>query len=140
MTMDARFSRQRVGDAVVPMAFSFEVDPLGPEHEVTVIEWSGAALNSLYTLKETFSRMEPNRSLPVRSLRIRISMRDLGILRLARDLGINERCPTIAWTDTNPDDASERLYDALIGWVVNELSRSDDSSLTGILQRLSGWL
>ena len=118
------------------MAFSFEVDPLGPEHEVTVIEWSGSALNSLYTLKEKISRMEPNRRLPVRSLRVRISMSDVGILRLARDLGINERYPTIAWTDTNPDDASERLHDALIGWVVNELSRSDDSSLTEILQRL----
>ena len=121
MTTEARFSRQRVGDTVVPMAFSFEVDPLGPEHEVTVIEWSGTALNLLYTLKEHFSQKEPHRSLPVRSLRVRISMNDVGILRLARDLGINRRYPTIAWTDTNPDDASKCLHDALVGWIVNEL-------------------
>ena len=135
MTTEARFSRQRVGDTVVPLAFSFEADPLGPEHEVTVLEWSGAALNLLSTLKECFSRKEPNRGLPVRSLRIRISMNDVGILRLAWDLGINRRYPTIAWTDTNPDDASKCLHDALVGWIVNELSRSDDSSLTEILER-----
>ena len=133
-----RFKRRRIERGTVPLALSFEVDPAGPEHEVTTISWSEAALTSLQALDTHFREMKPKRSLPVRSLRMRLSINDPEILRLDQGLGRFGRAPTAIWTATTPEQAGSLARDAVVGWVVNDLSRSGDSIPNATLDQLRG--
>ena len=138
MTMAAveRFTRQRTELGTVPLALSFGVDLDGPEHDVTTIAWSEAALTLLEDLDESLRGIEPRRSLPVTSLRMRLSIGDPCILRLDRGLGRYGRSPTVVWTAAEPDPARKRFQDAVIGWIVNDLSRFGNSLPAGTMEQL----
>ena len=131
-----KFTRKRTERGTVPLALSFEVEPGGPEHDVTTISWSEAALTLLRGLDGALTGMEPRRSLPVRSLRMRLSIADPCILRLDRGLGRYGRSSPVVWTATEPEPARERFQAAVIGWIVNDLSRFADSLPAGTLEQL----
>jgi hypothetical protein len=57
MTTDVlpRFTRRRIdrGEALVPLAFIFDSNPVELEHVVTVVDWTRAALQALRDLTTT---------------------------------------------------------------------------------------
>ncbi len=137
MTTGTSFSRKRSQNGIVPLAFSFEVDPKGSKHEITVVEWTDDAIRTLKILDTQFRDRKPKQSLPTRSLRMQISIGDIGIRRLDKYLGLGKRkMSTIAWTDTNPDDAKKHFHNAIMHWIVSDLSYAADSSMDQPLQRI----
>ena len=132
---DTKFRRTRVDGDTTALALSFDADPMGPEHDTILVGWTADAAAVLKALDDNLRQKEPTRSLPVRSLRIRISISDPDLLRLEPRLGLRGD-PTIAWTAARSDDASRRLRYAVLGWLANAFVRSDGPDVNERLAQL----
>jgi hypothetical protein len=135
------FTRKRIERSGTPiaLAFAFDESPRVPEHVVTVAAWTAEALQVLRDLHQHFASLEPRRSLPVESLRGRLEVSDADNLRLDRSLGVWSRSSTILWTGCPPADASQRIVNAVLGWLIDDLPSGDASSrdLMQSLKRLA---
>jgi len=126
-TVAPSFTRERLdrGDTPVPLAFVFDTDPIQPEHIVTVVGWTGVALQPLRDLHKRFAMLDPRQSLPVQALRGRLEVGDTDNLRLDRGLGLWSLSPTILWTPREPADASQRVSAAVVGWLTDDMPLND---------------
>ena len=131
------FTRERIDRTAgpVPLAFVFDDSPVQPEHIVTVVSWSLAALPLLRDLHKHFANLAPRQSLPVEALRGRLEVNDADNLRLDRGLGLWGRSPAILWTSCAAELARERVSSAVLGWLVNDVE-VDEAAATDLVQRL----
>lgn len=131
------FTRERIDRTAgpVPLAFVFDDSPVQPEHIVTVVSWSLAALPLLRDLHKHFASLAPREGLPVEALRGRLEVTDADNLRLDRGLGLWGRSPAILWTACATELARERVSSAVLGWLVNDVE-VDEAAATDLVQRL----
>jgi hypothetical protein len=132
-----RFTRQRIdrSKAPVPPAFTFDSNPVEPEHVVTVVDWTGGARQALRDLDTYFARLEPRQSLPIEALRGRLQVGDMDNLRLDRSLGLRSSSSTLLWTACAADEARQRVGAAVLGWLVDDVDVRDTSARE-LVQRL----
>ncbi len=132
-----RFTRRRIdrSKAPVPLAFIFDSNPAQPEHVVTVVDWTSAALQALRDLHNCFAEIEPRQSLPVEALRGRLQVSDMDTLRLDRGLGLWGSSSTLLWTACAADDARRRVGAAVLGWLVDDVAVRDTPARE-LVQRL----
>src|SRR5882724_2614322 len=139
MTMGVlpRFTRRRIdrSKAPVPLALIFDSNPAQPEHVVTIVDWTSAALQALRDLHTYFAKLEPRQSLPVEALRGRLQVGDTDNLRLDRSLGLWNPSSTLLWTACAADEARQRVGSAVLGWVVDDVA-VHDTSARELVQRL----
>jgi hypothetical protein len=92
-------------------------------HGVTVATWSTAAAGHIMALSTAFAQHQPRISLPVASLRARLDLADAQLLRLDRRLGLGfTNSPEILWSQTAAADCRKLLNDAVLTWLVNDVS------------------
>ena len=143
-TSEQRYS---VGNAkprgtATPLALSFEPSLQGPDHTRTVVRFTDLAQTLLGDLNRILRDQEKRQSLPIRALRVGLSISDPQILRMSRCLGIRAlgdlRDPILLTADTN-SKSSRQIEDAIQAWLVNSFRVAPPQALEALdrLQELS---
>ena len=105
-----------------PLALSFEPGLKGPDHTRTVARFSDLAQTLLGDLNRTLQDQQRRQSLPIRALRVGLSINDPSMLRMSRRLGIRvlgERREPILWSADTTDRGPRQIEDAIQSWLVN---------------------
>ena len=105
-----------------PLALSFEPSLNGPDHTRSVARFSDLAQTLLGDLNRILIDQERRQSLPIRALRVGLSISDPSILRMSRRLGIQvlgEWREPILWTADTTHRGRRQIEDAIQAWLVN---------------------
>jgi len=99
--------------------------------QITRVSWTPDAHAHLHKLRISLNTpRERTASLPVRDLRLRLQVRDAGVLRVDYDLGQYKNCSLLVSTNS-PIDAAKHANDAVAKWVqeaVYEIKQIDKDS------------
>ena len=105
-----------------PLALSFDPSLKGPDHTRTVARFSDLAQTLLGDLNRILQDQERRQSLPIRALRVGLSINDPSILRMSRRSGIRvlgEWREPILWTADTTHRGFRQIEDAIQAWLVN---------------------
>ena len=121
---EQRFSvrKAKPSGSPTPLALSFEPSLKGPDHTRTVARFSDLAQTLLGDLNRILQDQERRQSLPIRALRVGLSINDPFILRMNRRLGIRvmgEWREPILWTADTTQRGRSQIEDAIQAWLVN---------------------
>lgn len=112
-----------------PLAFTIGDDCPSPMHVLTVAQWSEAAHSHLRQIATALAQAQPRKSLPLVSLRGRLNVADQQLLRFDYDLGLNRRISL--WTQTDVPTSRTAMNDAVLQWIINDLSAPATLALAG---------
>ncbi|MYB49358.1 MAG: DUF3893 domain-containing protein [Dehalococcoidia bacterium] len=131
-------SNAKAKGAPTPLALSFRPSLTGPEHMRTVARFSNLAQTLLRDLNRILQDQERRQSLPIRYLRVGLSINDPFMLRMSRRLGIRalgELREPILWTADVTARGHRQIEDAVQAWLVNSF-RAAPSQAHETLDRL----
>lgn len=107
--------------------------------QITRVSWTPDAYAHLHKIRQSlYTSREPKASLPVRDLRLRLQVRDAGVMRVDRDLG-QYKNPSLLVSTSSDIDAAQHANAAVAKWVqeaVYELRQIDKDSVAS-LRRLA---
>src|SRR5262249_27658921 len=112
-----------------PLAFTIDHDGSSPVHVLTVVQWSEAAYNYLRQIATALAQAQPRQSLPLVSLRGRLNVADHRLLRFEYDLGLSRRI--LLWTQTDVPTSRTAMNDAVLQWIINDLTSPTTLALAG---------
>jgi hypothetical protein len=115
-------------DLPTPLAFVIAGKGKERTHAVTVATWSQAAFSHLKSLAEAFQKQNPRIDIPIVGLRGRLELSDQNSLRLDRDVGLRFR--TLLWTQTDAEICHSEINEAVLGWLINDVSKYAHSEAT----------
>jgi hypothetical protein len=95
------------------MAFAFKA-VTQPQYTATRVVWQSRAKELLQVLGDS---LKTNHELPIRDLRLRLQVRDAGVLRLDTTLGRWEKESIILISNSAPESAARAANAAIADWV-----------------------
>ncbi|MCP2013408.1 hypothetical protein L1280_000536 [Deinococcus sp. HSC-46F16] len=135
VTRQSRAPKPRA-ENLTAMAFQFEHLP-EPVYTFTEVRWTPDAQALVAALEGS---LKPHRKrLPIRDLRLRVQVRDRGVIGTEKDLGTGFGSQTLTFTTSDPEAAEEHTNHAVAEWVdqaVRKLAQADGASAQA-LRRLA---
>lgn len=125
----ARTAKTRA-ENLTPMAFQFD-HLTEPVYTFTEVRWTREASDLIALLA---SSLKPQKKrLPIRDLRLRVQVRDRGVIGTDKDLGTRygmQASRTLAFTTSEPEVAASQANDAVAEWAaqVSELAQIDEAA------------
>lgn len=116
----ARAPKPRV-ENLTAMAFQFD-HLLEPVYSFTEVRWTQEAAGLVGQVADSLKPLK--KRLPIRDLRLRVQVRDQGVIGTDRDLGTRygaKASRALAFSTTEPADAQSRTNDAVAEWVAQAI-------------------